>query len=68
MRGCCSTTGQTNASRDAYWWINMEPGQEGEKQVEKSDDLSRLSQEAEDMVVKVLYTPPSSRSRRVQDR
>ena len=38
----------------------MEPGQEDEEQVEKSDDPSRLSQEAEEMVVEVLYTPPGN--------
>ena len=38
----------------------MEPGQEDEEQVEKSEDLSRLSQEAEGMVVEVIYTPPGN--------
>ena len=38
----------------------MGPGQGGEEQVEKSDDLSPLSQEAEEMVVEVLYTPPGN--------
>jgi hypothetical protein len=40
--------------------MNMGPGQGGEEQVEKSNDLSRLAQEAEDMVVEVLYTPPGN--------
>jgi hypothetical protein len=38
----------------------MEPDREDEEQVEKSDDPSRLSQEAEEMVVEVLYTPPGN--------
>ena len=38
----------------------MESGRDDEEQVEKSDDLSRLSQEADGMVVEVLYTPPGN--------
>ena len=44
----------------------MEPGQEDEEQVEKSDDPSRLSQEAEEIVVEVLYTPPGTRTRNLR--